>query len=394
MASIVKRKSSYSVVYYYKNQQGIKKQKWESFKTLAEAETRKILIETGNTLYLLPIHTFSDLATEYIEFYGKVKWSYSTFSTNFALLRNYILKYLGPLSLSDITPRFLDQYFKLLQNEIPISTTLAIHKLIKSMFNQACIWDCMDKNPALKIILPKVPVHRRTILDENQISLLLEYCKDDEVLSLCIQLSFACSMRKGELLALTWNDIDFEKGLIHITKEITRISKNLINELNRKDIIYVFPNKLCTPTKTCLVLKSPKTESSIRDIYAPKSLLYHLALYRQKTSCIKYLNPKYPLLFCDFHGYPITDKFINDRFRKALLECNLPLVVFHSLRHSSVTYKLLITGGDIKSIQGDTGHSQINMITDVYGHILDSNRKKLANQFDNLFYLGSSLTNY
>ena len=51
---------------------------------------------------------------------------------------------------------------------------------------------------------------------------------------------------------------------------------------------------------------------------------------------------------------------------------------FHSLRHTSVTYKLKLSGGDIKAVQGDSGHAQVDMVTEVYGHILDEDRKKNA----------------
>ena len=54
----------------------------------------------------------------------------------------------------------------------------------------------------------------------------------------------------------------------------------------------------------------------------------------------------------------------------------LPDVVFHSLRHTSVTYKLKLNGGDIKAVHGDSGHAQADMVTEVYGHILDEDRKK------------------
>ena len=65
---------------------------------------------------------------------------------------------------------------------------------------------------------------------------------------------------------------------------------------------------------------------------------------------------------------------------------NLPKVVFHSLRHSSTTYKLKLNHGDIKATQGDTGHAQANMVTEVYGHILDEDRKINAQKFDDTFY--------
>ena len=61
-------------------------------------------------------------------------------------------------------------------------------------------------------------------------------------------------------------------------------------------------------------------------------------------------------------------------------------MVFHSLRHTSVTYKLKLNGGDIKAVQGDSGHAQVNMVTDVYSHIIDEDRKKNAALFEEAFY--------
>ena len=57
--------------------------------------------------------------------------------------------------------------------------------------------------------------------------------------------------------------------------------------------------------------------------------------------------------------------------QKIIDEFGLPDVVFHSLRHTSVTYKLKLSGGDIKAVQGDYGHARADMATEVYGHIID-----------------------
>ena len=61
-------------------------------------------------------------------------------------------------------------------------------------------------------------------------------------------------------------------------------------------------------------------------------------------------------------------------------------VCFHSLRHSSTTYKLKLSHGDIKSIQGDTGHATADMVSRVYAHILDEDRKVNAQAFESAFY--------
>ena len=67
-------------------------------------------------------------------------------------------------------------------------------------------------------------------------------------------------------------------------------------------------------------------------------------------------------------------------------ELGLPDVVFHSLRHTSVTYKLKLSGGDTKAVQGASGHAQADMVTEVYGHIIDEDRRKNAEMMENAFY--------
>ena len=68
---------------------------------------------------------------------------------------------------------------------------------------------------------------------------------------------------------------------------------------------------------------------------------------------------------------------------------DLPRIVFHGLRHSSITYKLKLNGGDVKAVQGDSGHAQAKMVTDVYSHILDDDRRNNAKLFEEAFYSGA-----
>ena len=85
-------------------------------------------------------------------------------------------------------------------------------------------------------------------------------------------------------------------------------------------------------------------------------------------------------------GLPIADSYIRDQMQKVIDKEGLPDVVFHSLRHTSVTYKLKLSGGDIKAVQGDSGHAQADMVTEVYGHIIDEDRRKNAQLLENAFY--------
>ena len=85
-------------------------------------------------------------------------------------------------------------------------------------------------------------------------------------------------------------------------------------------------------------------------------------------------------------GLPIGDSYLRDQMQRIIDKLGLPDVVFHSLRHTSVTYKLKLSGGDIKAVQGDSGHAQADMVTEVYGHIIDEDRRKNAELMENAFY--------
>lgn len=87
------------------------------------------------------------------------------------------------------------------------------------------------------------------------------------------------------------------------------------------------------------------------------------------------------------NGRPCEDRIILKSFEKLREKAGLP----KALRHSSTTYKLKLNHGDLKATQGDTGHAQIDMITSVYAHILDEDRKINAQKFESAFYANPDL---
>ncbi len=94
----------------------------------------------------------------------------------------------------------------------------------------------------------------------------------------------------------------------------------------------------------------------------------------------------YDLVFCSANGTPIEGAVINRALDKLIKKNGLPKVVFHSIRHTSTTYKLKLSGGDIKAVQGDTGHGTAQMVTEQYAHIIDEDRRANAVRFQEAFY--------
>ena len=129
---------------------------------------------------------------------------------------------------------------------------------------------------------------------------------------------------------------------------------------------------------------------TIRKVFLPRTVAYQLIDWKKEQDKLRdvlgneYID--YNLVMATTYGLPIGNGAIRKSFNKLIKEHNLPPVVFHSLRHTSVTYKLKLNGGDIKAVQGDSGHSQINMVTDVYSHIIDDDRRRNAEMFEDAFY--------
>lgn len=98
-----------------------------------------------------------------------------------------------------------------------------------------------------------------------------------------------------------------------------------------------------------------------------------------------------PALTSRYCGVPVRLCFPLRRKAVGRAHVRQPKVVFHSLRHSSTTYKLKLNHGDLKATQGDTGHAQIDMITSVYAHILDEDRKINTQKFESAFYANPDL---
>ncbi|MCL2670409.1 MAG: site-specific integrase [Clostridiales bacterium] len=416
MASIVKRKSKYAVVYFYDDEQGEKRQKWETWGTLKEAKKRKAQIElkqASGTFVRPSLKTVSDLLYDFVELYGVSKWALSTFDGKKALIDNYINPIIGDVKLSDLTPRMMDNYYLKLQKVKRASRTgegtedeyistrniIEIHKVLNCAFNQAVRWECLENNPASRATLPHYEKKTRDIWTADELFHALEVCDDDR-LTLAIHLAFSCSLRLGEIVGLTWDCVDIEEESIlannaslYVNKELTRASKVALEKLDNKDVLKVFP-AVFSSNSTALVLKKPKTKSSVRRVWLPVTVARMLADWKEEQEEMKEILGgeyyDYNLVIALPNGRPLEGQVLSRSFSSLIRANDLPNVVFHSLRHTSTTYKLKLNKGDMKAVQGDTGHAQLKMVSDVYSHILDEDRRNNAAKFEEAFYQGAS----
>ena len=213
-----------------------------------------------------------------------------------------------------------------------------------------------------------------------------------------IQLAFACSMRGGEVGGAQWERYNADSKMLYIDRVVDRVDKRLLEKLSKMDVKFKFPN-LYPGTRTVIVLKQPKTEGSIRNVYTPETVAQKLIVLRQMQDKLKlelgndgYMD--YGLMICQANGRPIMTEHLNSRFKDILAGMNdsdIPVddIVFHSLRHTSTSVKLKVSNGDLKAVQGDGGWNTSDMVTKRYAHIMDEDRRNLADEMESQFYQGN-----
>lgn len=414
MASIVKRGKTYSIV-YYEGEGKNKHQVWESGLSYNAARSRKAQLEyemAQNVHVEKSDLTVNDFLHEFIKKYGEKRWVASTYDGNVGLIENYVYPYLGDKMLRSIRTKTVDDYYHFLlfkaepvtnqgkpkRERITPSTIHDIHKVLRCAFNQAVKWEYIAKNPFLNATLPEHKEKKRAALTPEQLYKVMEFTDRPDIydyylMHCTIHLAFACSMRGGEVGGAQWSRLSDQ--MLYMDRVIDRVDKKLADSLSKMDIMYRFPN-LYPGTRTVIVLKQPKTEGSIRNVYIPETVLQKLKVLRQMQDRLKlelgndgYMD--YDLIICQANGRPIMTEHLNKRFKEILEAMGEPginpeEIVFHSIRHTSAGVKLRLSGGDLKAVQGDGGWSTPDMVTKRYAHILDEDRRTLAAEMEKQFY--------
>lgn len=417
MASILRRGDSYSVRFKYKDHAGRICEGWESFKTKKEAQDRKISVEKEllDGTFLIPdAMTVAEMLYKWLPIQSsKHKWAPKTYTHTVAMIQNLVVPYLGKKQIQKVQTYDLEQFYATLSRtprglyKQGVKQTLTdkqkrqfltgasireVHAMLKTAFSYAVEWGLLLKSPIPREA-PKSTSEERAIWDEKTMLTALQ-TMTDPTLHLAVHLSMILSLRVGEILGLQPGDIDFDaadgRGAISVNKALQRADKVALSKIDPTQIYHTFPDRR-EGSKSSLILKRTKTKKSNRILYMTKPLKEELLAWLEKMKQDEQSAPeKYSncgQLFRLPDGLPIAPDVLTKWYRMWRAEHpEFEKIVFHGLRHSSATYQLLQSGGDFKSVQGNTGHATATVLMDTYAHTQDKPRLELTEKIEADFY--------
>lgn len=365
-----KDNKTWSVVIELKKVKGKRQQKWYTVKG-DKKDAEKFLTEK---LRELDTGTFIDSKNinvrQYFNFWYEQhclnNLSPTTYESYKRNLDNYILEELGHIRLEDLKPMHLQTFYtKCSKKGLSNKTILYFHRIIHCALKQAMKWQFIIRNVADCVDTPKPEKYKPLVLNNKEITELINVISNTDIY-IPVIIGIYTGMRRGEILGLTWKNIDLEKGTLNVVQALY-------------------------PTANGLIFSSPKTENSIRKISMPLTLINILKDYKVKQETIKNrLGNNYndlDLVCSQMDGNPIHPTRLNHKFRDLLKENNLPLIRFHDLRHTHASL-LLKERVEPKLISERLGHSNIKITLDIYSHIYEETNMEVADTFDKIIKVG------
>lgn len=351
----------------------------------AEVELAKFVTEVQNGLVVDGKSLrFSEFTEIWKRDYGSKELAPTTYKRYCRMLETRLLPYFGHFYINKIRPTDIMKFYDLLEKDTqlvrksgnndaktkkPLSgkTILEHHRLLRAMLHKAVYWQLIVANPAERVQAPKARKPKRKSYDDEQTKILLENLEDLSVeetkYKVAIILTVFTGVRLGELMGLEWQDIDFKNGIISINR-----SSQYLSDMG-------------------IFTKTPKTESSIREIAIPEfivSLLEEYKLwYEEQKSIYGELWTNSDRLFVQADGKPMHPSSISKWFVRYVSTIGLPVINFHGLRHTNASL-LVAQNVDIAVISARLGHAQISTTLDFYVHPLLSHNRKAGYALENL----------
>jgi len=310
--------------------------------------------------------TFSVLCDWYFERIAPLKVKERTRLNNRDLLNNYAIPKLGKAKLRDITPYVVDGLIHdllthgKLRTRAPLSpgTVKVVRAALSTVFATAVKKGILMKNPVEGSTPPKEEHKERTFLTDESSRLMLEKLDTihNEQIRRAIRMLLYTGLRRGELLALHWEDVDFKNGTV-------TVRYTLFNQKGRT------------------MLTSPKTRSSCRIIPVPTEIQEDLM---EQFVCVEKLKKRAGsnwagagTVFVNHFGSYMNGEYLNNSFKKFLAENGFPRMHIHDLRHANASI-LINRGVPMKIVSEHLGHTSEKTTEEFYTHVFNHSKQVTA----------------
>lgn len=274
------------------------------------------------------------------------------------IILNHIVPNIGDYDINEITPQILQKFIAQLTHDGNLKTGAglasnsvnAVINVVSCSLRMAYKLDVVSKCVTDKLVHPKCVERRVECFSVSEQSKIVKKILTDGPSQLIgVVICLYTGLRIGELLALTWNDIELANGTLSVTKSC-HDGKLADGRFGR-------------------ITETPKTRSSIRDIPLPKQLTYLLREYKKQSKCE---------LVVSKNGVGVSTRTYQRQFAKLLDGLNIARRGFHALRHTFAT-RALECGMDVKTLSEILGHKNPTITLNRYAHSMLDHKKSMMN---------------
>ena len=270
-------------------------------------------------------------------------------------------KLLGKLKLSELQPyHIMRVYNDLKDQEHSQRNVQLVHSVLRRSLVMAMQQGLIGRNPTKAIAPPRVIQKEMKVLDDNQVRQLLITAHGNRYEAL-YHLAVTTGLRKGELLGLKWEDINWASNTLQVKRQLQRSQGG------------------------GWVFSSPKTKAGRRMIQLGSETMKLLVTHRKHQDLERQNTDwqEHEMVFPSMVGTPTNQRNLHKFFKRLLKKAGLPDIRFHDLRHTAATL-MLMNGIPLLVVTRRLGHSKPSVTLDIYGHYLPGMQEKAANLMDEL----------
>lgn len=283
-------------------------------------------------------------------------------------IENRIIPTLGSIPLKALNTAHIQGWVNGLKDEgLAPKTVKNAYLNLKAALDKAVMLKMVPYNPCVGVELPKLQKYKGEIYDTAEMEKLLKTAEETDMYLIAL-LAVMVGFRRGELVALQWEDVDLKKGVIHV----------------RHNMVIADGEK---------ITKAPKSSAGIRDVSIGPRVVAELKKAHTQYLKNKMLNRRCfkdsGLVICKEDGSGYRPDSITQKWERFIQQNGLKPIRFHDLRHSCAT-AMIEAGVDPKTVQQRLGHADISVTMNIYAHSTKAMDRSAADKMDNLLFAKAS----